>query len=126
MKKIMTEKEQESEVNIKLKGWQIPYLLGACRLGIWAEDWCAGLMQTASGSYDTHSAKWIFKVSDIIDTIKQQSDFDIEETEYGDEEVLNAIDSLIDAQCVINEKNLENWGNERIKLLEENDPSLHN
>lgn len=126
MKKIMTEKEQESEVNIKLKGWQIPYLLGACRLGIWAEDWCAGLMQTASGSYDTHSAKWIFKVSDIIDTIKQQSDFDIEETEYGDEEVLNAIDSLIDAQCVINEKNLENWENERIKLLEENDPSLHN
>ena len=84
MKKIMTEKEQESEVIIKLKGWQIPYLLGACRLGIWAEDWCAVLMQTASGSYDTHSAKWIFKVSHIIDTIKQQSDFDIEETEYDD------------------------------------------
>ena len=120
MKKIMTEKEQESEVIIKLKGWQIPYLLGACRLGIWAEDWCAGLMQTASGSYDTHSNKWIFKVAHIIDTIKQQSDFDIEETEYGNDEVLNAIDYLIDAQCVTNQKNLEKQEEERIALLESN------
>ena len=33
----------EKEVTIKLKEWEIPYLLGAVSLGVYLEDWCAAL-----------------------------------------------------------------------------------
>jgi len=105
----MTEKEQESEVIIKLKSWQVPYLLGACELGIWVEDWCASLAQTSCGTYDTHSSKWIFRVEHTTDSIKEQSGIEATEKEYGFDSFLSEIDEWVNKQCITNIKNLEEW-----------------
>lgn len=94
----------EKEATIKLKKWQIPYLLGAARLGIWCEDWCAGIIQTAINSYDTHSGRWIMKVGYILDQIKEQTGIKDEEKEYGYDDALNAIQKWVDEECLKNEK----------------------
>jgi len=67
--------DKQKVVVIKLKKWQIPRLLGAMRLGIWAEDWCAALVQSGINTYDTHSGMWIFSVGTIIDSIKKHYAF---------------------------------------------------
>jgi hypothetical protein len=94
----------EKEVTIKLKKWQIPYLLGAARLGIWNEDWCAGLIQTAINSYDTHSARLIMKVAYILDEIKKQTGITDEDKEYACNEAVNIIQKWVDEECLRNEK----------------------
>lgn len=94
----------EKEVTIKLKKWQVPYLLGAVRLGIWNEDWCAGLVQTGINTYDTHSARWVGRVVFVIEQIKTQTGITQEETEHGCKEVLSFIQKKIDEECIKNEK----------------------
>lgn len=105
----------EKEVIIKLKKWQIPYLLGAARLGIWCEDWCAGLIQTACNSYDTHSGKWILKVGYIIDLIKEQTGIKEEEKEYGYDDALKNIEEWVNKQCKQNEEEMAKWEEERYR-----------
>lgn len=110
------QKEQdpdEQEVTIKLKVWQVKHLLGASRLGIWAEDWCAALWQTAHDSYDTHSGKWMCRIGYIIDQIKSQTGVTEEDTEYGDADELNTIQTLVNAQCIHNKDELDRFFEEQ-------------
>lgn len=98
----------EKFVTIKLKDWQIPLALGAMRLGIWLEDWCAALVQTDINSYDTHSGRWILQVGSIIDQIKKQTGINKEDKEYGSSAVwLKEINRWVAKQCQINEKNIQ-------------------
>lgn len=97
----------EKEVVIKLKKWQVEKLLGAARLGIWAEDWCAALIQTNINSYDTHSGRWILRVGYVIDEIKKQTGVIEEDKEYGrTTSVLEDIDKWVNEQCKVN---VDNW-----------------
>ena len=98
--------DKQKVVVIKLKKWQIPRLLGAMRLGIWTEDWCAALVQSGINTYDTHSGMWIFSVGTIIDSIKKQTGVDKEDKEYGEyEQCLKEIEIWVDKQCKTNEEN---------------------
>lgn len=101
------EKQEEKQVTVKLGASQIPYLLGAARLGIWAESWCATYSQTEFGSYDTHSRRWILQVGYIIKQIKKQTGIKKENKEYGDKETLGLIEKLVQKQCQKNVKNFE-------------------
>lgn len=94
----------EEQVIIKLKRWQIPYLLGAARLGIWTEDWCAGLDQTRANCYDTHSARWICRIDYIIDLIKNQTEITDEYKEYGGDWALGIIEEWVNEECKRNEE----------------------
>lgn len=91
---------------IKLEKWQVPYLLGATRLGIRTEDWCAYLVQTCIGTYDTDSAKWILAVGHIIDSVKHQTGVTDEEKEYGYSDPLEKIENMVNDVC---DKNLKYW-----------------
>lgn len=105
---VKNQKEQkDKEVTIKLGALQIPYLLGAARLGIWAESWCAALSQTEFGSYDTHSGRWILQVGYIIKQIKKQTGIKTENKEYGDKETLDWVEKLVNKQCRKNVRNFE-------------------
>lgn len=101
------QENQDKEVVIKLKAWQVPYLLGAARLGIWAEDWCASLTQTNVNCYDTHSGKWILKVGHIIQQIKEQTGEQKEDKEYAEEQMtLELIEKFVEEEC---QRNCEAW-----------------
>lgn len=99
----------DEEAVIKLMAWQVPYLLGSARLGMYAEDWCAALIQANLGTYDTHSARWICKVGSIIDQIKQQTRITQENLEYGYDKILDDITVWISEKCVEGEKSLEQF-----------------
>jgi len=92
-------KSQEDIVTIKLEKWSIKYLLGALRLGINAEDWCAGLTMTSINSYDTHSGKWIMRIAFLIDEIKRQTGEETEDMEYGECNSLNDIQLMVNKKC---------------------------
>ena len=101
------QENQDREVVIKLKAWQVPYLLGSARLGIWAEDWCASLVQTNVNCYDTHSGKWILQVGNIIQQIKEQTGVQKEDKEYAEENMtLELIDKWVEEEC---QRNCEAW-----------------
>ncbi len=112
----------ETEVTIKLKKWQVPYLVGASMLGTWAEDWCAGLVQTSNNCYDSHSGRWIARVSHIIDQIKAQTSIPTEEKEYGYDEVLLSIDKWVDEQCEKNTKSRLEWEEAEYRKYEATHP----
>jgi len=95
---------KDHEVVIKLKAWQVENLLGEARLGIWAEDWCAALVQSNINTYDTHSARWILSVGHIIDSIKTQTGIVEENKEYGVTYMLEEIEQLVDAKSKQYEK----------------------
>lgn len=95
---------KDHEVVIKLKAWQVENLLGAARLGIWAEHWCAVLVQSNINTYDTHSARWILSVGYIIDSIKAQTGVVEENKEYGMTCMLEEIEQFVDAKSKQYEK----------------------
>lgn len=112
----MEDQDEEREVTIKLKAWQIPHLLGAARLGIWLEDWCGALVQTEINTYDTHSGKWILRLAYIIDQIKQQTGIETEYKEYGSAKGwLEEIEKWVDGQCKENERRWRQWEEEEHK-----------
>jgi hypothetical protein len=59
-------KADNSKVSIRVGKGFIPDILGALKLGIWLEDWCAGLDQTAGNCYDTQSLRWGNRIGYII------------------------------------------------------------
>ena len=109
----MEKTNSDKDVIIKLKKWQIPYLLGSARLGIWAEDWCARLAETSVGTYDTDSARWIQHIGHLLEIISTQSNSKEENKGYYTR-ALNQIDSLVEKECKRNVKKV----NERIMLEE--------
>lgn len=101
MKTILNE-VNEQEVVIKLKAWEIPYLLGSATLGIWAEDWCAHLFHTRSNSYDIRSEEWMCKVIRIIEQIKTQTMIEDEEKEFGNKQAMLEIEKIVDMKGNLN------------------------
>jgi hypothetical protein len=94
------QKQSEDEiVVINLERWRIPYLLGALRLGMRCEDWCAEQLQTPLGSYDTYSPRWIMKIAGIIKLISIQTGIEEEYRGSGYPEILNYIQKLINKDC---------------------------
>lgn len=94
--KTATSNENETElVTIQLEKWQIKYLLGALRLGINAEGWCANLSFAESLTADTHNAKYIVRIANVIETIGKQSGVTQEEYEYGQPEYRQQIDEWV-------------------------------
>jgi len=105
---MIDEKTAQKEFTIKLKGWQITRLIGAARLGIQAEHWCAGLVQTGAGASDMESMKWISSVRYTIDEVKKQTKVKHEDRGYGEADgVIEEIDKWVNDKCEKNEKNLE-------------------
>lgn len=109
-----TKYNDEAEVTITLKGWQVERLLGAARLGIWAEDWCYALWYSYSGQADTITAKWILCVGHVIKQIKEQTGITYERQGYGAvKDLLNQVDGVIAKKCQELEKEaLERWKSE--------------
>lgn len=99
----------EQELTIKLRRWQIPFLLGALRLGIWNQDWSAALVQSSIGTYDTHAAKWILRVGSIIQQVKNQTGIADEHREYATKDTLDWIANLVFKECAKNEKELARY-----------------
>lgn len=100
--------DKEKEIVIRLKAWQIPYLLGSLKLGIWLEDWSASLIQSSIGTYDSHSARWIAKVVYIAQQIKEQTGIQEECKEYAEsQEIIALIDKWVAEEC--------KWNDEAIK-----------
>lgn len=112
MKKI-NQTNLEKEVVIKLNNWQIAYLLGAVRLGIFVENWGASLNYSI-GCCDSHSLRWKNKVAKIISTITEQTGIDEENTEHGLWYV-GAISELVNKVVVENENNCRKRDEEEIK-----------
>ena len=108
-KQEISDNNDEKIVTIRLQEWSIKYLLGALRLGINAEDWCAQLSMSESGTADTHSGKWIMRIAFIIDEINKQTNISTEEKEYGDYSVLDQVQTMVDEQC---RKYQEYWAND--------------
>ncbi|EKD57580.1 MAG: hypothetical protein ACD_57C00224G0003 [uncultured bacterium] len=118
------QRSNQNCVRIKLEKWQIPYLLGAARLGLSAEDWCAALIQTSMGTYDTHSAKWILAVAHIIDSIKKQTGIVEEDKEYGYTCTLGQIERMINSECDKNEESFNSYQKQYFEQLESNEDGV--
>ncbi len=104
----MAKDPKAKRVTIELYAWTIPLLLGAARLGTWAERWCAHLAQTSCGTYDTHSLRWARRVNFIIDDIKKQTGIKSEDKEYGELiEVVDDIEAMVAEKCEMFTKALE-------------------
>lgn len=108
----------EQEVIIKLKKWQIPYLVGSARLGIRVQDWCYALWYSYYGCTDD-TAFWILNVGKTIQSIKEQATVSEERTNYG-KESLEEIQELVNEKCKVNEKEaILRWYEEEGKSLAE-------
>jgi hypothetical protein len=95
-------------VEIKLKKWQIPLLLGAAGLGEYYERACGRLAVAAKEGEDSRekvipfmdeSFLWRKHVDSIINQIKHQSGINLEywECAYNDE-ILSAINIVVDKE----------------------------
>ena len=113
----------EKKAQITLNDWQISYLLGAARLGIWAESWCAELVMSGIGTCDTHSGKWILRVGKIIDQVKEQTGISEEDTEYGSKSALDWVEKLVKSQS---KKNDAYWEKQYIKERREDEERKKN
>lgn len=91
--------QEDKDVVIYLKDWQVPRLLGALRLGILLEDWCASIVQNSINTFDHHSERWTSSVDYIAKQIIEQSGVMDEETEYASSSVLKYIGKWVGAQC---------------------------
>lgn len=100
-------------VLMKLEKWQIPYLIGAIRLGIFVEHWSASLTYSI-GCCDSHSLRWKNKVGDIISTIVKQTGVDEENTEHGLWYV-GAISELVNKVVVVNEEDRKKSDDEELE-----------
>lgn len=104
--------DNEKEVTITLQKWQVEYLLGAARMGIWVQHWSSNLAYNAGCFADTHAGKWMLNVGYIIDQIKKQTGIDSEYKEYGDSGFVENISKLVERQC-------KEWDDEHKKGYEE-------
>ena len=99
--------EKVKKITIEVTDRQLSYLFGAIRLGVWLEDWCAGLSQTAINTYDTHSYKWCMPVLKVLDDMKKESGVTEEWKEYGDSDyAIGLIGKYVEKEC---EKNNKYW-----------------
>jgi hypothetical protein len=95
----MKKSKNDGFVTIKLEKWQVKHLIGAMRLGIWSQDWCATLVQTISVC-DTDSLRWMANVNYLIEMITAQTGVSAEERGmYADNVTLNIIQGLVNKQC---------------------------
>ena len=105
----------EQEVVIKLKRGQIPYLLGAARLGILVQTWCARLWYAQAGRADEHLLDYRVSVGNTIKEIKEQTNIDEETAERG---YLEVIDDFVTDQCKTYEtEGILRWYEEEGKQL---------
>lgn len=95
----------QDKITITIEKDLIPSLLGALKLGGICEDWCANLEQIRLNSYDTHSTKWLSRVSHLIESIKKQTGVTKEDAEYGHESTLEDIDKMVNKKCQYYKKN---------------------
>lgn len=91
--------QEDKDVIIHLKDWQVPRLLGALRLGILLEDWCASIVQNSINTFDHHSERWTSSVDYIAEQIAEQTGVMDEETEYASSAVLKYIGKWVGAEC---------------------------
>jgi len=99
--------EKIKKITIEVTDRELSYLFGAIRLGVWLEDWCAGLVQTAINSYDTHSIKWCVRVLKILDEMKKESGVTEEWREYGgDDYAIELLGKFVEEEC---DKNCKDW-----------------
>jgi len=100
-------KEKVKRITIEVTDRELSYLFGAIRLGVWLEDWCAGLSQTAINTYDTHSYKWCMPVLRILDDMKKESGITEEWKEYGEcDYAIEHIGKFVGEEC---KKNCKDW-----------------
>ncbi len=103
-------KKIQYPVTITFEKGTISHLLGALRLGMWLEEWCAGLVQTAIGTYDSHSLKWCWVVTDLINQIKEQTGETEEWKEYGECDVsIGNIGKWVATKCAEYEKEADEY-----------------
>ncbi len=92
--------QDQQLVTITIDKRFIPCLLGALRLGVWLEDWCACLVQSAIGTYDSHSRRWCNTIIHLIVSIKEQTGADQEWKEYAESDVtIEDIAKWVEAKC---------------------------
>ncbi len=97
-------------VEIKLKKWQIPILLGAAGLGDIAEGQCSRLTEASEEGLDryeesvpviTNSFRWRKHVDAIIDQIKNQTGLNLEYMEVANK------DGVLDTICKFVEEEVQ-------------------
>ncbi len=104
----MNTKQHQETVTISLPKESISSLLGALRLGIWLENWCANLCMTGIGTYDSHSWRWSKHILNAMDLIKKQTGIQDEFKEYGEcNGFLDEMADWVNKQCDQNMKSFE-------------------
>jgi hypothetical protein len=99
--------EKVKKITLELTDRQLSYLFGAIRLGVWLEDWCAGLSQTAVDTYDTHSFRWCMPILWILEDMKKQSGFSEEWKGNGESDyAIELIEKFVEKEC---KKNRSEW-----------------
>ena len=91
--------EANQEVILKLKKWQIPYILGSMGAGITTELLCEDLWFSISGMADTKTMRWSERVEYIIKEIKNQTGINEERVEATDKCLIEIIGGLISRKC---------------------------
>lgn len=105
-------KEKVRKITFEATDSELAELFGAIRLGVWLEDWCASLSQTAIESYDTNSYKWCMRVLRILDDLQIKSGIKSEWKEYAEGDYpINIFQQFVDEEC---KKNTENWDKSNI------------
>ena len=101
--------EKVKKITIEVTDRELSYLFGAIRLGVWLEDWCACLSQTAVDTYDTHSSRWCIPVLWILKDMKKKSVIKEEWKESGESDyAIKLISKFVKNEC---KKNLDGWKN---------------
>lgn len=97
--------ENNKKINMELDASQVPYLLGAIRLGIWVNDWCAALSYSVRRTVDTRAGRSISHMTQIIDQIKQQTSISHEMKPDAHSFAMKQIVDLISKECKKFEEN---------------------
>ena len=104
----MNIKQLEENVMISIPKAYVPHLLGALRLGLRLENWCASLCMTEIGTYDSWSRHWSGNISHMINSTKEQTGVQDEFKAYGcSEGWLDEMSVWVDGQCRQNTKRFE-------------------
>ncbi len=115
--------KKKVKLTIVATEWELSELFGAIRLGVWLEDWCATLTQTAIDSYDTHSYKWCMRVLHQLEDMEKQTGITYESKEYAqDDWAVSLIEAFVDKKAseFINDEKGEREG------LDNQDKMLNN
>jgi len=121
----MNKKNEEDQFNIKLKRWQLEYLLQAARLGMHLEDLCDSLAQAGIGTCESDGTKWLIQINVIISEIRKQTGVEPEyELSRYCAGPIRWLQNFVDEECIKLDKNLGEWEREQYENMKQDPKNM--